>query len=145
MLVLGLCRIMMQDLNLVLTSFQAASEEIMQWSNDRAAATTASIGLGMTLDKTKKVLLLVMNRSIAEKFNETLIESEFVLEAVSSVAECEEECSRSYSSPPVFALAVPMSSPESHHIAIKELAVRLGIGAVVSIPKNILTALRELA
>jgi hypothetical protein len=57
--------------------------------------------------------------------------------------ECEEELVKGNSSPPIVAIAVPHSAPESQHRAIKELATRFAVKGLITIPKDILTALRE--
>lgn len=141
--VLSLARLMMQDLNLSVSSFGPASEESMKWADERAAARISSIGLGSAVDKSKRVLLLVLNRSIGDKFIESSTGSEFLVDTVGSLEEIEEEFAAPSSSLPIFALACPPSATDRQQQALREAALKFNVGAVVSIPRNIITALRE--
>ena len=81
-------RIMMKDVNLNLTGpYAPASAATLQWSNERSATATAGIGLGMPIVKTRRVLLVVLNKSVVEKFNDMLILTDYALEVVGSVGE----------------------------------------------------------
>ena len=140
-IVVGLARIMANDLTLTVQSFSPASEETLKWSDERAEAKISSMGLNLSTVKSKKVLLLALNRSIGEKFSEGLISSEFLIEVVGSLSECEEEAASS-SSFPVVALAIPPSAPESQQKALQELGLKLNLPVIVSIPRNILAALQ---
>lgn len=133
---------MMNDLNLSVTGYHAASEPCLAWSDEKLSARIASIGLSVSLEKSKRVLLLCLNKSIADKFVEAAADSEFIVESVGSAAECEEELAAG-SSTPIVALAVPPSAPESQQSAIKTIASANSIVSVVVIPRGIVSALRE--
>ena len=133
---------MANDLTLTVQSFSPASEETLKWSDERAEAKISSLGVNLSTVKSKKVLLLALNRSIGEKFSEGLISSEFLIEVVGSLSECEEEAASSSSSFPVVALAIPPSAPESQQKALQELGLKLNLPVIVSIPRNILAALQ---
>lgn len=87
-LMLTTAKVMMKDLNLNLTgSFAPANDATVAWSNERNATATAGIGLGMPIVKSKRVLLVVLNKSVVEKFNDMLVLTEYELEVVGSVGE----------------------------------------------------------
>lgn len=153
-LVLALVRVMMGDPNISFgsgKSYGPASEESLAWSAARNS--TAMIGMSMAdmpSEKTKRVLLIVLNSSVAEKFSENVVSSEFVIEASGSVAMCAEELENpappedgEAPSLPVAALMVPSSASESQKKSVAELAGIHGIKFVVAIPKNALEKLRE--
>lgn len=146
-MVLALARLMVDDLNLVVSGFGPASPAVLEWSLERATQATASIGMGMenlANEKTKRVLLVVLNSSVAAKFLETLNLSEYMLETVGSVDMCVSEID-SPEDPlalPVAAIMVPPSASESQKIALGEVAKSRNVSFVVSIPRNALDVLR---
>lgn len=87
-LLLTTAKVMMKDLNINLTGpFAPASAATIAWSNERNATATAGIGLGMPIVKAKRALLVVLNKSVVEKFNDMLVLTEYELEVVGSVGE----------------------------------------------------------
>lgn len=78
-------KIFLKDVNVTLTGpFAPACATTVQWSNERNEAATSHIGLGMPIVKTKRVLLVVLNKSVVEKFNDMLVLTEYALEVVGS-------------------------------------------------------------
>ena len=85
-MILATAKVMMKDSNIALTgAYGRASAATMAWSNERSAMATADIGMGMPIVKTKRVLLVVLNKSVVEKFNDMLVLTEYELEVVGSV------------------------------------------------------------
>lgn len=149
-MMLTTAKMMMKDVNLSMTGpFRAASEATMAWSNERASVATAGLGLGMPVVKAKRVLLVVLNKSVVEKFNDMLVPTEYELEVVGSAAMCEEELVASASPPergaaaplPVFAILVPPTASEMQVAALTELAAKHQVGFLISVPRNLVEAL----
>jgi GTP-binding protein EngB required for normal cell division len=140
-------KLMMKDVNLTLAGpFACASAASLAWSEERAAAATAGLGLGMPVTKTKRVLLVVLNRSVAEKFNEMLLPTEYVLETVGSVDMCEEEFATAAANEgtaplPVHAIVVPPTATESQKTGLTLLAEKYHVGFVVTVPRNLVEAM----
>jgi hypothetical protein len=87
-MILATVKVMMKDSNITLAgAYGPASAATMAWSNERLAVATAGLGLGMPIVKTKRVLLVVLNKSVVEKFNDMLILTEYELEVVGSVGD----------------------------------------------------------
>jgi hypothetical protein len=149
-LVLAIVRIMTGDLALSYGSgdkYRAASEATLAWSAER----NSTAGVGMNMDdmpneKTKRVLLCVLNSSVAEKFTENSASSEYVVEAYGSVAMCAEEIenpSEGAAALPIAGILVPPSASDSQKKALTELAETHGMKLTVSIPKTCVEKLRE--
>jgi len=163
---LSLSRLMMQDLNLVVSAVTPASEASLKWSTDRLssafAASDASTAAPAPLVKSKRVLLLVMNSSVVAKFEEALATSEFVCEAFSSVGEMTEllpdtapsatenpeaaaasTTTTTAAALPIVALAGPPTMTDGQKAGLTALAVQHGLPAVVAIPRALLTELQR--
>ena len=148
--VLTTLRILLGDANLSLTaerSYGPASADSLAWS----AAMNSTEGIGMSMDdlsatKTKRALLVVLNSSVAEKFNEMAALSEYVIEPIGSVALCAEEIqtpAEGDAALPVVAIVVPPTASASQKKALTELAELHHIAFVVSVPRNVVNELRE--
>eukprot|EP01032_Pedospumella_encystans_P024859 gene24859-28100_t len=148
-MILATTKIMMKDVNINLTgSFGPASAATVQWSNERNAAATAGIGLGMPVVKTKRVLLVVLNKSVVEKFNDAIVPTEYSLEVVGSVGMAEEEfapVAEGTETPlPVHALLVPPTASDQQQAALRELAAAHNVGFLVSVPRNLVEGLEAI-
>ena len=98
----------------------------------------------MPVVKSKRVLLVVLNKSVVEKFNDSFVSSEYELETVGSVAMCEEEFTApAATSLPIAALIVPPTASEQQRGQLTELASKYGVGFAVSIPRNALEAVQS--
>jgi len=147
-------KLMMRDLNLTLSSalpqggsFGPASEAALAWSCERLASATAGLGLGTPVVKSGKVLLVVLNSSVAEKFFEMLMESQYALEVVGSLGMCEEELLASATATTdagalsVHAIIAPPTASDSQKAALQALADRFQVGFTVAVPRGAVAAL----
>lgn len=146
-MITSLTRIMMDDLNITISSVGAAAPGTIAWSEARAADSMSHLGMGLgdlANEKTMRVLLVVMNSSVASKFTETLERSEFVLEAVGNPDLCvaEIESPEDPTSLPVAAIMVPPTASDTQKTALAEIAKARNLSFVVSVPRNALEALR---
>ena len=146
---LSICRIMLQDLNATLIAPpKAASEDAIKWSEDNSATKMANIGLSVTLPKSKRVILVVLNSAVIEKFTEALADTEFMVEPVGSPGLCEELLSNpsedENAALPVVAIMVPPTASKSQQDALLSLATAKNIKFLVSIPRNAADVLKEL-
>lgn len=138
-LIIATVRMLMDDVNMTVQSFQVITAEHFKWSEERLAATTAGLGMGGLGPKSKRVLLVVMNRSVVGKFEENFASSCFLVEHYSSVGEAEEELADAASTGlPVDALLAPPSITEGQKAGLTELAVKFNIKFVMSVPRNAL-------
>lgn len=150
-LVLAITRVMTGDLGLSYASesnkYCTASEASLAWSAER----NSTAGLGMNLDdmpneKTKRVLLCVLNSSVAEKFIENSSSSEYAIETYGSVGMCAEEFenpSEGATALPIAGILVPPTASDSQKRSLTELAESHGLKLTVSIPKTCVEKLRE--
>jgi small GTP-binding protein len=90
-LVLAVAKLILADPNVSVSSFKAASPEILAWSAERASAKLSTIGLSMAMVKTHRVMVVVMNSSVVQKFTEMFEPSEFAVEAVMNASACQTE------------------------------------------------------
>jgi hypothetical protein len=140
-LVTATVRLLMDDVNMTVHYFKAISAEHLKWSEDRLVATTAGLGMGGLGPKSKRVMLVVMNRSVVEKFEENFASSCFLIEHYSSVGEAEEELADVASTGlPVYALLAPPTITEGQKVGLTELASKFNIKFVLSIPRGALDA-----
>lgn len=138
-------RLLMEDPILTVSSYKLISAEHKKWSDDRLAASTAGLGFGGFGPKSKRVLLVVMNRSVVEKFEESFRSSCYQIEYYSSPGEAEEELADQNSTGlPVHALLSPPTITEGQKASLSEIAKKFNIGFVVSIPKTALDAVSAL-
>lgn len=145
--IVAVARLVLKDVNLTVSRFGAASAAVIEWSSNREIGTTSLIGLkieDLPAVKTHRVLLVVLNSSVVEKFSENFVKSEFVLEGVGSVAVCESEIltPEDPNSLPVAAVVVPPTTSEGQKTALRELAARHNIGFTVSVPRSALESVR---
>jgi GTPase SAR1 family protein len=145
--VLTLARIMTGDLNLTVSSYGAASLASLQWSADRSEQSSARIGLSLTdlpSVKTHRVLIVVMNSSVVEKFKENFSLSEYVAEGVGSADQCvsEIETPEDPASLPVVAIVAPPSASEGQKKKLAEVAQSHNLRFVVSVPRSALETVR---
>lgn len=146
--ILTLSRIMVGDLNLNVSSFGAASESSLQWSNERDAALVSRIGLEVSdlpTPKTHRVLIVALNSSIVEKFTENLQDSEYIPEGVGSPDICLSEITspEDPNSLPVGAIVAPPTISDSQKRRLTEIAQQHDLIFVVSIPRNALDSIHS--
>ena len=146
-MMLMLSKLMMQDVNLSMTSgFRAASAATIAWSDDRAAQKTSLIGLCLSVSKSKRVLVVSLNSAVVGKFTESLADTEFEVEAASSAEECENEiiaAASSSSGLPIVAIAAPPTASSSQQTALLQVAQKHSISFIVSVPRNLLDGLKR--
>ena len=144
-LILATSRTLLDDVNLTVSSFKSISDANLQWSEERLAAATAGMGLGGMGPKSKRVMLVVMNKSVVEKFEENFSASCFLIEQYGSASEAEEELADETSTGlPVAAILVPPTATESQKTALTALAKKFNIGFTFSVPRNALDAVLAL-
>lgn len=141
--VLALTRIMMDDLNLTMSSFGPASAAALAWSDARAADTMSHLGMALgdlPSEKTKRVLLVALNSAIASKFSETFTLSEYVLESVGNADMCiaEIDTPEDPAALPVAAIIAPPTASDGQKAALMDIAKTRNIAFVVSVPRNAL-------
>lgn len=135
-LILSLTKLVLCDPNVSVSSFKTASPEILAWSEEKAASKLSAIGLGMASVKTHRIMLIVMNSSVAEKFTENFVLTEFIIEASSNANECEQEMSSSSGSLPIACILAPPTCSGNQQDKLKALAAEKGIPFIISIPKE---------
>lgn len=155
-LISSMSKIMMKDVNLSIVGVRAASEEILAWSDAKAASTASCIGLGLPVPKSARVLLVSFNSSVIGKFGEACAESRYVIESSGSAASCEESLASqtpgkgdpteggapvAEENLPIFAICIPPSGSESQKTELEAVAARHNVKFVVSIPRNVVLAL----
>lgn len=146
---LNLAKMFTNDSNLSLVSFGAASPAALKWSEERAIALTENLGMGGMVEKTSRVMLMVLNSAVAKKFNEMMDASQFEVEQWGSVQQCEDEINATaagesesdFPTLPIHGILVPPSSSESQQQQLKALADKHGLKFGISIPKNALEAI----
>lgn len=158
--VVSLARIMLSDTNLTVSTTRLASEEALQWSVNRRASLLDSIhneAAAQNVDKTTRVLCLIPNKSVFEKFEQSLIGSVYHAEQAYGVDGIEEELvAMNLKGPavegaapeashllPIGFLVVPPSASESQQNALKALGTKYSVPCVVTIPKNVCSDLQS--
>ena len=165
----------MKDPNIAYISsncFSKASPDSINWSDEKSKNVLGSIGLGSVVPKTKRVVVVVMNKAVAEKFSEKLLNgSEYEIVVACNADECEEYLQEDHKHKPeptetegaillpITAILVHPTASDGQKAALTELASKYSsnssggseiggdshcvITLVVSVPRNCLTILRE--
>lgn len=138
-----LCKLMVNDMNITATSFCSASEDSLKWSEDLGALKLGSIGLGLSIEKTARVVLVAMNSSVQEKFAEAFSASQYLLESVAYEEELLEALTANdgVSLPIVAVLAPPTASAgQQERLTSLCLGLPVPIKFVASVPRNALSS-----
>jgi hypothetical protein len=136
---LAITRLMMKDLNLSISKVAVASEGSMQWSKDKALSGSA-ISSGSL--KNHRILLLVLNSSVVEKFVLALDNSSYSVEQTGSVEGTEEVLADvNGDGLPVYALVGAPTMSDGQKTALKALAAKYSIPCVITVPRSILDEL----
>ena len=140
-----LCKLMMNDLNITATSYSAASEESLKWSEEMGALRLGSIGLGLDVAKTSRVIVVAMNSSVKDKFAEAFSASQYLLECVAYEEELAEIVQNSNDgvSLPIAAVLVPPTASAGQQERLTALCAGqpTPIKFVASVPRNALAAI----
>lgn len=139
-----LCKLMMNDLNITATSYSAASEDSLKWSEEMGALRLGSLGLGLDVAKQSRVILVAMNSSVKEKFAEAFSSSQYLLECVAYEEELTEIVQTSDGvSLPIAAVLVPPTASAGQQERLTTLCAGLPtpIKFVASVPRNALAAI----
>lgn len=156
-LMVTLARLMMNDLNLTVASTRVATEESMLWSANKRAALIESAhsdAAASNVDKTSRVLFMIPNSSIFEKFDQALAGSSFYGEQLYNLDGIEEQLVSMHlkadggagatDTPeakhllPVSFIVAPPSASEGMQTSLRALGTKYEVPCVISIPKNVL-------
>jgi GTPase SAR1 family protein len=145
--IVTMARLVLKDVNLTVSRYGAASAAVTEWSSNREIGTASLIGLkieDLPAVKTHRVLLVVLNSSVVEKFSENFVNSEFILEGVGSAAICESEIltPEDPKSLPVAAIVAPPTTSEGQKTVLRELAAQHNVAFTVSVPRSALESVR---
>lgn len=144
--VTAIARIMLNDLNVVVSKFGAASPELVKWSRDREAAklaaTEAAGPSGGAVAKARRVLLVVPSKALVEKFAEALQASEFEVEQAATAGAVEEAIADKQGLP-VCAIMLPGTAKEGQQRDMKALAEQKGLPCFVTVPRDCLKAITD--
>ena len=133
---LSISRLMMKDLNLIVSSVAPASEECMKWSREKSAG-SSSLSCQSNA-KLFRVLLLVLNSSVFAKFEETLAGSPFEAEQTGSVEGTEEVLADTNSEGlPIIAIAGAPTMSDGQQTALKALALKYSLPCIICVPRSL--------
>jgi len=138
----AICKLMLNDLNVTATSYCNASEESLKWSEEMGALRMGSIGLGLAVDKTARIILIAMNSSVKEKFTEVFASSQYLLECIAYEEELADILQMNDGTLPIAAVLVPPTASAGQQERLTALCAGLAtpIKFVASVPRNALAA-----
>jgi hypothetical protein len=147
----GLAKLLLRDANVAVSSYGAANEAELQWSEDRKNCAQIGMKLSdLSLAKEGRVLLVAMNSSVAATFTQAFDKSQYVLEHLSSAEEAAAELDpttpigdKSTCPFPVKAIVAPPTATTGQQRALKGIGDKHGIPLVVSVPRNAVEACQK--